>query len=712
MKNQEKYKKLFRQEASRLIGNLAGNLLDLETDPSLLGKISHDLHTLKGSARLVGMSDVGELAHALEDFSLPGTACAQAEPDAVDLALETLDAMEGLIGLGKPTPSPAEFRELLGRLKQAGTGPKDSEAAARVPETTADENSIPLEASVSVDAPREPLLVSVEELDQLMNLSGELLVQQHRMAARFDQGRSILKLIQKMRPQQTDPEFGPLQEAMGRFTRDLEEDLVEARFIFSEVRERTASVRMQPFSTIATPLERQARSDARRLGKKLSVRVRGGHLLLDRGILEYLRPVLVHTVTNSITHGIEPEDRRTALGKPSEGTIRLQARVDGNRILITVEDDGAGLDPTLLKSAAIRKRLVSEEDANEMEDAEALHLIFTPGFSTAKVVTDMAGRGVGMDAVRANVERLRGQITVESERNRSTRITLALPASIGVVHALLVEVAGQVLAIPMEAIASSSHSSSEESPITGPTLAHLLGWEETVSEGRDWWIELKDGAERAFVRVDRVRKDFEIVLKHPGRLLAHHPYLAGATILPSGEVGLVLNSARLLREAVRKDPSCRVAPPAVKRGKITIADDSPVARHLLRETLETLGYEVREAQDGQAALALLAEALPDALISDYEMPHMDGLELLGAVREKYPDLPVVLLSSCAEEIRSQGLSLGAKRVVLKGDPNFLEVLQELENLHQSASDQAASSGTFEDPTKPGTQAEENPCPQN
>jgi two-component system chemotaxis sensor kinase CheA len=717
---QEKYRRLFRQEAAKLLGAIAGNLLDLEEDPSLLPAIHQDLHTLKGSARLVGLVEVGELAHRLEDFCAAETPCASGHPESVDTALEALDALEGLVGLGKPEPTPEEYQSLLERLTVGSApappptpdAPSDDGPGEPPPSAADQEDSpVPLEATAAVDAPREPLQIPIEELDELLTLTGELLIQRHRMAARFDQGRRILHLIDRLRGGEEALDLGSVRRSVQGLTRDLEGDMVEAGFLFTEVRDRMAGVRLQPFSTLTEGLVRQVRADARRLGKKLELDVRGGHLPLDRGILEYLRPVLLHTVTNAVTHGIEPPEERLAAGKEEAGTVRIQARVDGNRIRIRVEDDGRGMDPGILREAAVRKGLISENAAQEIEDSEALLLIFTPGFSTAEVVSDLAGRGVGMDAVRANVERLRGQITVESERGHYTRVNLVLPASIGVVHAMLVRSTGETVAIPMESVARTLRSLEElpgGEPDKTPRLRELLGWEDDEEEDweddwdgalddddeeeeppspspeeeteRPWWIELKDGEERVVIRVDEVLRELELVLKHPGRLLMDHPYLSGATILPEGDVALVLNGARLVHAA--KLYGAEVRP---SRGRILIADDSPIARMLLRESLESAGWDVDEAEDGMQALNMLLadldrNALPDAVVTDWEMPQLDGLGLLQEIQELPAPPPVFLLTSQADEIRARGQEGGAAEVLAKGDEAHPRLLRQLAKL--------------------------------
>ena len=707
MSKQEKYRRLFRQEAAKLLGAIAGNLLDLEEDTSLLPAIHQDLHTLKGSARLVGLAEVGDLAHRLEDFCAAGTPCAQGEADAVDTALEALDALEGMVGLGKPEPSAEELRALLERLGAPAAAAPEPAAPAPAPTPAAPPSEAPagpMEATATVDAPREPLQIPIEELDELLTLTGELLIQRHRLAARFDQGRRILMLIDRLRGGEAALDLGTLRRSVQGLTRDLETDMVEAGFLFTEVRDRMAGVRMQPFSTLTESLVRQVRADARRLGKKLEIDVKGGHLPLDRGILEYLRPVLLHTVTNAVTHGIEGPEDRAAAGKDETGRVKIQARVDGNRIRIRVEDDGRGMDPGLLREAAVRKGLISENAAAEIEDSEALLLIFTPGFSTAEVVTDMAGRGVGMDAVRANVERLRGQITVESEGGRYTRVNLVLPASIGVVHGLLVETDGEVVAIPMESVGRTLRSlegTGLDADAT-PRLREILGWADddeedddfalgldrppsTAGQGseRPWWLELKDGEDRVVLRVDRVQREHELVLKHPGRLLLDHPYLAGATILPQGDVALVLNGARLV--AAAKLFGAEVKP---SRGRILIADDSPIARMLLRESLEGAGWDVDEAEDGAQALEMLLDLetpMPLAIVSDWEMPHLDGLGFLRESRKLEDPPPFFLLTSQADDIREEGEAAGAHEVLAKGDEAHPHLLRRLAALADSPS---------------------------
>lgn len=705
MKDRSKYRKLFQQEAGKLLEAVAGSLLDLDVDPDQLGPLRRNLHTLKGSARIVDLEEVATLAHALEDFAVEGSPCARGETAAVDLALEVVDALEGLSGLDKPTPGPEELAALQRRM----CGEEGSEAPGAEPQTPAEaaggDGEVPASSASEppptpspilptasggsaapappppqraasppglLPTPGEQLQVPVEEVDHLLNLSGELLLQQHRMVARFDHGRQILRLVESMRRPGVDP-AASLQELQGqvdRLTRQLETDMVEADFLFQEVRERTAAVRLQPFSTVLEPIQLQFRMDARRQGKEARLVVRGAGTEVDRSILAELRPLLLHTITNSLAHGIEAPEVRLRLGKPREGTVLVEVGVDGNRLEVVVEDDGGGLNPEFLRRATVQKGLLTREEAEEVGDEEALHLIFTPGFSTAEVVSGLAGRGVGMDAVRSGVERLRGQVLVESEQGRFTRLRFLFPAAIGLIRGLVVRVGDQEMVLPVGDVAATTYARLDEPEAPGEAfhLSELLGWGSPPRdlEGKRWWVHLKTLKGPRPLEVDEVVRDQDVVLKHPGSLLSLVPFVGGATVFPGGEVGLVLRVPDLLRELQTRLGATSLAPPPRPR-RVLVADDCPVVRGQLRGLLEEEGYQVLEAGDGEEALEKIWQGPVDLVVTDFEMPGLDGIEVLERIRgtPEFRHLPVFFLSSRAGSIRARARASGAAGVFAK-----------------------------------------------
>lgn len=714
MRPKEKYLKLFRTEAADLVQRVGRVLLELEDDPSRVEALRQDLHTLKGSARLVGLTEIGEIVHTLESFAAEGSDLSEGDADAVDLALEALDQVEGLAGLGKPAPEPDEIEAMLARLRgqpvvadepllpSSPPGPPAPAPAPPPRPAPAAAPPPPQQASMAWDPPRESVRVSAEILDQLLTLSGELLLQHRRMAARFDQGKRILSLVDSLRSGRVDVVSGldEVADALGGLSRGLEGDMVDAGFLFSEVRDRTADLRLEKVSTILEPLERQLRAESRRDGKPVRIHLRGGHLEMDRAILEQIKPVLVHTLTNALAHGIEPPDVRLAQGKPREGVIRVTARADGNRVQMIVEDDGKGLDPGVLRDAAVQKGFLSRDEAEELEDEDALNLIFTPGFSTAKVVTRSAGRGVGMDAVRANVERLRGQIRVESEQGRFTRVTFVLPAAIGVLQALLVEVAGERVAIPlMDVQLATSWTGSAlrnregylqtgQGDLPVESLQDILGWpqgegqEAPADRGMVWALVLRHDDSSMAVVVDRVLREEEVVLKHPGRVLSGLPFLAGVTVFADGTPAVVLATGDVLREGQRRWRLAALergeGPRAPASGRVLLAEDSHTSRALMQDALEDAGFQVVTAEDGREALSLLEKVEFRALVSDYEMPHVDGIELVQALRTgagPNAGIPVVMVTTRAEEIREMGLAMGANRVMPKGVEDYQEMVE-------------------------------------
>lgn len=708
----EKYRALFRREAGELTGRIGSALLALETDASGLDALRRDLHTLKGSARLVGLVELSGVVHDLEDFVKDGSPLVKGQRDAVDLALEVLDAIEGLAELGKPAPEAAALEQLRQKLKASvAPAPERPPPAPEPPVPPA--GGTPgrtLAAQAEMVPPETSVRVDTAALDRLLALSGELLLQQGRMSARFDSGRRILALVEALRwsmearrdPEGGGPDPAPLDlvhAEVAALTRALESDMVDAGFVFHEIRTRTTELRLQPFRTLYEPLERQLRAEARQAGKKVRFEFRGGAFELDQTLLDQLKPVLTHTLTNALVHGIEDPEARRASGKPEEGTVAAHARPDGNRVRILIEDDGRGLDPGLLRKVAVTKGLISAETARQLGDEEAMQLIFAPGFSTARVVSRSAGRGVGMDAVRASVERLRGQIHLESERGRFTRIVLLLPASLGVVQGVVVAAAGEQVVLPLSDVVRVRRVAPAELaiepgsvledgvPIPVGWLADLCGWGDgpgNPARKDPWLVVLRDGPGLAGLLVDRVLQEHELVLKHPGALLGAAPFVGGVTIFPTGEPGLVLRVPELTRALHRHLEGERPAPaPDPNRGPLLLVDDSLMALSVLKAALEAAGYRTETAADGRQALERFEKGGIGMVVTDFEMPVLDGLGLVSALRQANPtgEVPIVVVSTRAREIEEAALDRGADAVVLKGPESPLVVLDRVRHLY-------------------------------
>ena len=418
-------------------------------------------------------------------------------------------------------------------------------------------------------------------------------------------------------------------------------------------------------------LGRAVRDAAAEVGREARLELTGTETPLDRSILDGIGDALVHLVRNAVSHGIEPPDEREALGKPRVGTIRIDAEQRGGLVALTCADDGRGVSEALLKRVPPGGSLAD--------------LLAEAGFSTADGVSDLAGRGVGLDAVKHHVEGLGGVLEVSSEPGAGTAVTLLVPLTLAVVTVLLFERGRQVFGVPLSGVERAVRGASTHQlhgrralELDGVTvalgdLADSLGMDAPALRSGSPVVVVVSGTRRAAVECDRLLGDREVVVKSLGPLLASAAGYLGAAILDDGAIALLLDPAHLVRTAARAPQARRPADRSAPRPapKILVVDDQFTVRELERTILEAAGYRVRTAEDGRAALAVLDEE-PDieCVVSDVEMPRMDGLDLLEAIRARpgHSALPVIIVSaSDDDQALERGADAGADAWVVKSE---------------------------------------------
>ncbi len=494
------------------------------------------------------------------------------------------------------------------------------------------------------------------------------------------------------------PAAAALAERLGR-TKELAAALHrEAKLLANEelrdlgyVADEVQRLRMLPLSVLFEPYPRMVRDLARELGKEVELVVDGEDTRADRAVVEALRDPLLHLVRNALDHGLESRVDRVASGKHPRGKLTLVAARDGNRLVLRVEDDGVGLEPALLRRAAVRKGFMDESSAAALSDQSARELIFLSGFTSREVATDISGRGVGLDAVRSSLRALGGDVSVESTPGRGTRFELRVPVSLTVSPLLFVKMGEETLclsavhvsrALKVEAsqlkeVAGRAVLEVEGQPMPFASLGALLGLgpDQVPDEGALVLVVRSQGAVAALA-VDRVLEErVQAILPLKG-LLARFPHLTGATTLADGRLAMVLSSAHLIASAKgaaglrAQRAASAVRPEPAPRRRILVVDDSPLTRELIASLLEAVGYDIVMAADGMEALDMLANTKVDLVCSDLEMPRVDGLELTRRLKAHptHKVLPVVILTTRGgEEDRQRGLAAGADGYITKGD---------------------------------------------
>jgi chemosensory pili system protein ChpA (sensor histidine kinase/response regulator) len=461
--------------------------------------------------------------------------------------------------------------------------------------------------------------------------------------------------------------------------------------ISSDIQERLMRTRMVPLATLATRLHRTVRVLANEQKKQVDFSIDGEQIELDKTVLEEIADPLNHLLRNAVDHGIEPLALRKVLGKPETGRIRLRAYYAGNQVIIEVSDDGAGLEPQILRATALKKGYVSETEIAQLSDDELYSLVFLPGFSTSTKVSEVSGRGVGLDVVRTNVHKLKGSVSLSSKPGAGVKFTIRLPMTLAITRSLLVKAHGETFAFPLGDVTQILRLESSQFERIGKETVVRVGntvyplirlgevlhlkqpADETVS--RLPVLVFNAGEKQYALVVDHILQGREIVIKSLGNHLRRVTGISGATLMGDGSVVLILNPLELVSMPEVHEPKPWKAPQMPKSAaseaySVMIVDDSPSVRRVISNLVKNTGWVPVVAKDGVDALETIQSdpVLPDLILLDIEMPRMDGYEFMQTLRaqSEYQSIPIIILTSRAgEKHRQKAIELGARDYVVK-----------------------------------------------
>ncbi len=700
---------VFLEETQDIIPQMGGKLRAwrmLPQDEDIHHALLRLLHTLKGSARMTGALQLGELIHAMESH----VETAFHERNISDSALDQLES---------------EFDAISGKIEQLQNIEVSSLPAKQIAK------DIVADVAESIDTLPEKtellqsktiLRINSELIDRLINDSGEASILRSKIESQLNNFKQSLqdltesthRLHDQLREveiqaetqmqshlaqqHESEPAFDPLEfDRFSRFqeltrlmaesvddiitvqknlraTQTVAEEAVAQQSVINrQLQQSLLQIRTIPFGNYAERYYRIARQVAEDVGKKANLEIQGAEVEIDRSVLEKINPPLEHLLRNAIAHGIEEPRLRQQAGKPETGQVAIHLRQEGNEVIITLSDDGRGLDLPRIREEAQRLGLIQENEI--LDDDKAMSLIFIQGLSTTDSITGIAGRGIGLDIVKNEISMLGGRISVESVPNQGTTFTISLPLTLSVAQTFMVYAGKQIYAIPAFIVEHNREFDSDtlktiyqdrQIEFNGKKylfshLSHLLGQIDHIPEitKHSQVLFLHSGTQYLAVHVDELIGNTEVVVKNIGSQLAHAPSVEGATITGDGEVILILNPVKLIQrtdvQKVLSTPLPELTAIAQKKtntaSTIMVVDDSLTVRKVTCRLLEREGCDVLIAKNGKEAIEILQDSIPDAMLIDLEMPKMNGFELIEWVREnpETAHIPMIIISSRTAE---------------------------------------------------------------
>ncbi|MBX9935662.1 MAG: hybrid sensor histidine kinase/response regulator [Burkholderiaceae bacterium] len=712
----------FVEEARDHIRQLSAGITELGR-----GGASHDTinalfrsaHTIKGSARMLKLLPITETAFQVEEVlgKLRDTSLTYT-PTLGPLLQQAIDQLATLVDVlastGDPSSLPAADTAMVAALMQASTGvapatltpptaPTDNAEQSAAPAPT------PPPAAVAVTEPRlattDTVRVRLTKLDELIKLMGEV-VSSH---VRLQQRQADLRVLEHAAAQHD----AALAQQLRRFAHTLKDDVQAQAMLMNELHDKTLAMRMLPLAIVFEPAAHLVRDLGRSVGKQIDCTVRGADIELDRQMIDRLTDPFIHLIRNAVDHGIEPPELRAARGKPAVGTLTLSASQDGNWVLLEVSDDGGGIPLDQVRDKAIKKGFVSPDKAAALSDRGLIDLIFLPGLSTNHIITDLSGRGVGMDVVKECVlNELHGIISVDTRAGVGTTFSLRLPLSLAMMRMLLVEVRGLPFAINAQYVGELLRLPTEDLMLVAGRqaviirnefvpvvrLAELLAIpperipapvQGTSTDTNLLMLVLRVDNQALAVCVDELLDEHDMVIKPLPAHLKHLPMLSGMVLTGHNELASVLHAPALLDAARQaRGESVRAEATSHHQGDVSayhvlVVDDSLNTREIERDVLQAYGYQVTLAEDGLDGLNKALANDFDAVLTDVEMPHMDGFTLTARLRQeaKYQTKPIIIITSREkEEDKRRGIQVGADAYIVKGDfdrSNLVDTLKSL-----------------------------------
>jgi len=758
---------LFSQETRDAHRKLVNSLLEIEKAPNSLPEIKtayEQAYALKGSARIVKHEAMGDIAFSMErllqailDKTLPISS------PIVSILLEGSDFIRKFITeveAEEVASVPQNFDKVISAINFLVKPPIDTHANTPVhdaspvqkqaiaPKEATQKRNVKASPSppvkqnwpskTSTDKPKSTVRVSSEKLDRLMDQTGEFLIMKLKARQRLvdvqtlindynGATRDIRNKISHLKktalhradigaPKANHQKLDLLDMSGISFISDrleflhksLYDDFRQFSIIIDRLQDDVKKTRLFPFQTVLDTFPRMVRDLSASVHKKVRLETSGVNIELDKYILEEIKDPLMHIIRNGIDHGIESPEERVKLGKPEAGLITIEVSHKGNNGVIKVVDDGRGIDLERIKHSALKKSLYTEKELELMKEKQILNLIFHPGFSTSEIITDLSGRGVGMDVVKSNIEKLSGTIDIETEPSKGSTFTMVIPLTLSTTQSLKITVCGGTYFLPvnmveriikvvekdlpvMEGFPAIHYSGSYIPYVKLGTILEMTGSETKRNDELDELERpvavLRSGKTLAAFALDGFMGEEEILMKGLGPYMKRVRNISGVTIMRDGTIAPVLNVTDLINtvqlNGIVSSKKGGVKMESKMALSVLVVDDSVMTRTLEKNILESYGYRVSTAVDGRDALSKLQERDFDIIVSDVQMPNLNGLDFTQQVRQdkRYKDIPVILVTALeSDEDKRRGIEVGADAYIVKSSfdqSNLLSTIKKL-----------------------------------
>ncbi len=721
----ERLLRLFLEEAQEHLLVMNGALLEIEARrgerAEHLSAILRAAHSIKGAASAAGLSRVSAMLHNWESCAQTLSSREDVDVSALELLYRSLDAIEGRIQedctgtrakLSAPGPNLTELRTAFGEavdlldvesdavpidpsLAPESAPPFDDVGSIRVATDKIQRLMSGVEDLVAIKSGGDRRSKDVRELETRLERAVKLAGRIRTEVRDSRTGGTILALIEELHGL-----LGSTEDFGSRLSLDVRRHTHGLDALATRLQDDIRSVRMIPIEQAFAALPRLVRDVSRKLGKSVEYQLEGGNTEIDRDLVDVMKDPVMHLIRNAIAHGIESDEIRRASDKPVPGVVRVEAVSRAGGLQLSIRDDGAGIDLERVRRIAVEKGLFGQSEADLLDRQQLTQLLFRAGFSTAHKLDEVSGRGVGLDVVRQQVEGCGGSVILETSPGIGTEFAVRLPLNLTSMRMLLTRVGSEQFALPINAVlrvmrVHRQHIRQvdtglvcevEGKPVPIERLSRMLNVQDQVSASdKSPGIVISSGASQAMLLVDAIEGEHELIVKSLGDHLGRVQHVAGATVLASGRIVPLLNVGDIVQQLVgaRQAKALFVDDDEAqrKRHRVLIVDDSITTRTLESSILEAVGYEVDVATDGVDALSKLSQSHFDLVLSDFQMPRMDGLELASRIKgdPALHQIPVILVSSLAsEDDRARGLKAGADAYLGKGEFSQELLLKTLE----------------------------------